>query len=85
LAIYGHPPIEESEPILYLPPAVHHFPNSWKPNEYFGCPCGPPRLGQDLAIGYDRHAAETVTLYFTESFTFRILEPAAVIHYTAEG
>lgn len=42
-------------------------------------------LGQDLAIGYERHGAETVTLYFTESFTFRILEPAAVIHYTPEG
>jgi uncharacterized linocin/CFP29 family protein len=42
-------------------------------------------LGQDLAIGYEKHSAETVTLYFTESFTFRILEPAAVIHYTAQS
>ncbi len=41
-------------------------------------------LGQDLAVGYESHTATQVTLYFIESFTFRILEPAAVIHYTAE-
>ena len=40
-------------------------------------------LGQDLAIGYEAHTQNKVKLYFTESFTFRILEPAAVIHYTA--
>ena len=40
-------------------------------------------LGQDLAIGYEKSTSEKVTLYFTESFTFRILEPAAVIHYHA--
>ena len=38
-------------------------------------------LGQDLAVGYESHTTETVKLYFTESFTFRILEPAAVIHF----
>lgn len=40
-------------------------------------------LGQDLAIGYEKSTAEKASLYFTESFTFRILEPAAVIHYHA--
>jgi uncharacterized linocin/CFP29 family protein len=40
-------------------------------------------LLQDLATGYETHIQEKVTLYFTESFTFRILEPSAVIHYTA--
>jgi uncharacterized linocin/CFP29 family protein len=40
-------------------------------------------LGQDLAIGYEKSTAERVTLYIMESFTFRILEPAAVIHYRA--
>lgn len=40
-------------------------------------------LGQDLAIGYEKHNQEKVSLYYTESFTFRILEPAAVIHFTA--
>ena len=37
-------------------------------------------LGQDMAVGHDSHSPQKVKLYFTESFTFRILEPAAVIH-----
>jgi uncharacterized linocin/CFP29 family protein len=41
-------------------------------------------LGQDLSVGYEKHSNKTVTLYFTESFTFRILEPAAVIHYMGQ-
>jgi len=36
-------------------------------------------LGQDLSIGYESHNEKEVQLYFTESFTFRTLEPAAVI------
>ncbi len=36
-------------------------------------------LGQDLSIGYESHNEREVQLYFTESFTFRTLEPAAVI------
>jgi uncharacterized linocin/CFP29 family protein len=40
-------------------------------------------IGQDLAVGYETHTPEKVKLYFTESLTFRTLEPAAVIHYTA--
>jgi uncharacterized linocin/CFP29 family protein len=36
-------------------------------------------VGQDLAIGYKMHDAREVELYFTESFTFRVLEPAAAI------
>lgn len=40
-------------------------------------------LGQDMAVGYESHNFEKVKLYFTESFTFRILEPAAVIHFDA--
>ena len=38
-------------------------------------------IGQDLAVGYESHTAEKVKLYFTESFTFRMLETAAVIPY----
>lgn len=37
-------------------------------------------VGQDLSIGYadrDRHEVE---LFLTESFTFRVLEPAAAVH-----
>lgn len=41
-------------------------------------------LGNDLAIGYDSHNTEKVKLYFMESFTFRILEAAGVIHFTAQ-
>jgi len=40
-------------------------------------------LGQDMAVGYDSHTSDKVKLYYTESFTFRILEPAEVIHYDA--
>jgi uncharacterized linocin/CFP29 family protein len=36
-------------------------------------------VGQDLAIGYKLHDARNVELYFTESFTFRVLEPAAAV------
>jgi uncharacterized linocin/CFP29 family protein len=40
-------------------------------------------LGQDLAIGYESSSAAKVKLYFTESFTFRVLEPLAVLNFTA--
>ncbi len=36
-------------------------------------------VGQDLAIGYKMHTTQEVELYFTESFTFRVLEPAAAV------
>jgi len=36
-------------------------------------------LGQDLSIGYAFHSEQAIQLYFTESFTFRTLEPAAVV------
>jgi uncharacterized linocin/CFP29 family protein len=36
-------------------------------------------VGQDLAIGHKQHNALEVELYFTESFTFRVLEPAAAV------
>ncbi len=36
-------------------------------------------VGQDLAIGYAYHTKEEVELYITESFTFRVLEPAAAV------
>ncbi|MBW2505030.1 MAG: bacteriocin family protein [Deltaproteobacteria bacterium] len=41
-------------------------------------------IGQDLSVGYETHDSQNVRLYFTESFTFRILEPSAVIPYVAE-
>jgi uncharacterized linocin/CFP29 family protein len=36
-------------------------------------------VGQDISIGYAMHDRENVELYLTESFTFRVLDPAAVI------
>jgi uncharacterized linocin/CFP29 family protein len=36
-------------------------------------------VGQDLSIGYAYHEKHNVELYLTESFTFRVLEPAAAI------
>lgn len=38
-------------------------------------------LGQDLSIGYLRHDHENVELFFTESFTARVLEPAASVPF----
>jgi len=37
-------------------------------------------LGQDLSIGYESHSNKKVQLFFTESFTFQVLDPAAVIN-----
>ncbi|TVS09142.1 MAG: bacteriocin [Planctomycetaceae bacterium] len=36
-------------------------------------------VGQDWSIGYASHDRDDVELYITESFTFRVLEPAAVV------
>ncbi len=35
-------------------------------------------VGQDLSIGYQSHTQKEVELYFVESFTFQVLDPAAV-------
>lgn len=40
-------------------------------------------LGQDLSIGYQRHGHEDVELFFAESFTARVLEPAAAVPFKA--
>lgn len=42
-------------------------------------------LGQDFAIGYHSHDTKKVQLYFTESFTFRVLDGTAVIPITWES
>jgi uncharacterized linocin/CFP29 family protein len=38
-------------------------------------------LGQDFSIGYNSHDSKTVRLYFTESFTFQIVDPAVVMPF----
>ena len=39
-------------------------------------------VGQDLSVGYAAHDRETVELFLTESFTFRVLEPKAAVALT---
>jgi uncharacterized linocin/CFP29 family protein len=39
-------------------------------------------IGQDLAVGYDVQDGTKIRLYLTESFTFRVIEPLAVVHFT---
>jgi uncharacterized linocin/CFP29 family protein len=36
-------------------------------------------VGQDLSVGYLSHGKESIDLYLTESFTFRVLEPSAAV------
>ena len=38
--------------------------------------------GQDLSLGYDRHDADQVFLYFEESFSFRVVTPEASVAMT---
>ena len=42
-------------------------------------------LGQDLSIGYLSHDSKTVKLYFTESFTFRVVDPAVIMPLAWKG
>lgn len=41
-------------------------------------------LGQDFAIGYLNHDSNSVTLYLTESFTFRVISPEAIVPLTVK-
>ena len=41
--------------------------------------------GQDIAIGYRSHDADSVTLYLEESFSFRVVEPDAVVALQTAG
>jgi uncharacterized linocin/CFP29 family protein len=38
-------------------------------------------LGQDASVGYEEQQGQQVRLYLTESFTFRVLEPQAVVAF----
>ena len=42
-------------------------------------------VGQDLSLGYAWHDRHAVELYLTESFTFRVLEPAAAVYLQGSG
>ncbi len=39
-------------------------------------------IGKDFSIGYQNHTNEKVRLFASESFTFRVLDPALVIRYS---
>lgn len=39
-------------------------------------------IGQDYSIGYESHTDEKVKLFITESFAFRVLDPALIINFT---
>jgi uncharacterized linocin/CFP29 family protein len=39
--------------------------------------------GEDISIGYDHHDAQTVALYLSESFSFRVLTPEAAVALAA--
>jgi uncharacterized linocin/CFP29 family protein len=39
-------------------------------------------LGQDFAVGFEDVAAKKVQLFLTESFTFRVIVPEAVVPLT---
>ncbi|MBW3581720.1 MAG: bacteriocin family protein [Euryarchaeota archaeon] len=41
-------------------------------------------VGQDLSVGYAYHDKDQVEFYITESFTFRVLEPDAVVQLSAK-
>ncbi|MDO5712830.1 MAG: family 1 encapsulin nanocompartment shell protein [Tissierellia bacterium] len=38
-------------------------------------------VGQDFSIGYEKEDAQTVTLFVTESFTLRLLDPAKIVNF----
>ncbi len=38
-------------------------------------------LGQDIAIGYSHHDSKSIELYLTESFTFRVISPEALVGF----
>jgi uncharacterized linocin/CFP29 family protein len=39
-------------------------------------------VGQDFAIGYHDHTVDEVRLFITESFTFRVMAPEALVGFT---
>ena len=39
-------------------------------------------VGQDFAIGYHGHTAAEISLFVTESFTFRVIAPEALVGFT---
>src|SRR5262245_37354658 len=40
-------------------------------------------LGQDVSVGFDHQEGQKIRLFMTESFTFRVIEPQAVVAFRA--
>jgi uncharacterized linocin/CFP29 family protein len=38
-------------------------------------------VGQDFSIGYHHHNSEEIFLFLTESFTFRVIAPEAIVWF----
>lgn len=74
----GYPVIEHLEeilegPIVWAPGVRGGVVVSQRGGDFFF------ESGQDLSIGYHHHDAESVHLYFEESFTFSIANPEAAV------
>jgi uncharacterized linocin/CFP29 family protein len=39
-------------------------------------------VGQDFAIGYHDHTTTEVNLFITESFTFQVVAPEALVRFS---
>jgi uncharacterized linocin/CFP29 family protein len=78
---HGYPPhrvIEEmiGGEILLCPALVGGFLLSVRGGDF------EVTIGQDLSVGYQRHDKKEIEFFLTESFTFRMLEPAAAMQLT---
>jgi uncharacterized linocin/CFP29 family protein len=40
-------------------------------------------LGQDISVGFEQQEGQKIRLFMTESFTFRVIEPQAVVAFRA--
>jgi uncharacterized linocin/CFP29 family protein len=75
----GHPLSKRIEqllvdrPIVYAPALQGGLVLSQRGGDY------ELTVGQDFSIGYAYHDKHEIELYLTESFTFRVLEPAAAV------
>jgi uncharacterized linocin/CFP29 family protein len=56
-----------------------HLSKSMSGGVLLNSQCGEMTIGQDISIGYVSHDTDTIEFYFTESFTFRVIEPDAAI------
>ncbi len=73
-----YPPLKRVEkilggPLLHSPSVSGGFIISQRGGDFSLC------LGQDVSIGFESHVGDTVRLFITESFTFRILSPEAFV------